>query len=61
VYVEPWGHVWIDGAFMGRAPVEARLKKGRHVVGAGRERATETRVIKIKPGEREELEFELGE
>lgn len=61
VYVEPWGHVWIDGAFMGRAPVEARLKKGRHVVGAGRERATQTRVIKVESGEREELEFELGE
>lgn len=61
VYVQPWGYVWIDGAYMGRAPVEARVRTGRHVVGAGREHATQTRVVHIGPGDRKEVEVELRE
>ncbi len=37
VVVQPWGNVWIDGVWMGRAPVKARVSKGRHVVEVGRE------------------------
>ncbi len=61
VIVQPWGNVWIDGAFMGRAPVKARLSKGRHVVKAGRELPSQTRVVRVEAGTRKELEIKLPE
>jgi len=61
VFVQPWGNVWIDGAFMGRAPVKARLSKGRHVVKVGRELPSQTRVVRVQAGARKELEIKLPE
>ncbi|NNE19891.1 MAG: protein kinase [Myxococcales bacterium] len=61
VIVQPWGNVWIDGAFMGRAPVKARLSKGRHVVKVGRELPSQTRVVRVEAGARKELEIKLPE
>ncbi len=61
VFVQPWGNVWIDGAFMGRAPVKARLYKGRHVVKVGRELPSQTRVVRVEAGARKELEIKLPE
>ncbi len=61
VIVQPWGNVWIDGAFMGRAPVKARLSKGKHVVKAGRELPSQTRVVRVEAGGRQELEIKLPE
>jgi hypothetical protein len=59
VVVQPWGEVWIDGKPWGRAPVKARLPKGRHVIKAGRELPTQTRVVEIEAGTRQEIEFSL--
>jgi serine/threonine protein kinase len=59
VFVEPWGNVWIDGVWMGRAPVKARLTKGKHVVKVGRELPSQTRVIRVETGVRKELEINL--
>lgn len=61
VVVQPWGNVWIDGTWMGRAPVKARLSKGRHIVKAGRELPSETRVVRLNAGARKELEISLAE
>lgn len=61
VIVQPWGNVWIDGAFMGRAPVKARLSKGKHVVKVGRELPSQTRVVRVEAGTRKELEIKLPE
>jgi len=61
VFVQPWGNVWIDGAFMGRAPVKARLSKGKHVVKVGRELPSQTRVVRVEAGVRKELEIKLPE
>ncbi len=61
VVVEPWGNVWIDDVWMGRAPVEARLKKGRHVVKVGRDLPTKTKVVRVEAGARKEVELELTE
>ena len=61
VFVQPWGNVWIDGAFMGRAPVKARLSKGKHVVKVGRELPSQTRVVRVEAGTRKELEIKLPE
>lgn len=61
VVVQPWGNVWIDDVWMGRAPVEARVSKGRHVVKVGRELPTETRVVRVEAGARKEVELSLTE
>ncbi len=61
VVVQPWGNVWIDGVWMGRAPVEARVSKGRHVVKVGRELPTQTRVVRVEAGARKEVELSLTE
>jgi hypothetical protein len=60
VVVEPWGNVWIDGKYLGRAPVKARLTKGRHVIEAGRELPSKRRVVRVQPGARKEIELTLG-
>jgi serine/threonine protein kinase len=59
VVVQPWGNVWIDGTWMGRAPVKARLPKGRHVIKVGRELPSQTRVVRVEAGARKEIEISL--
>jgi hypothetical protein len=61
VVVEPWGNVWIDGDYMGRAPVKARLARGRHVIEVGRELPTQKRVVRVQPGARKLIEVALGD
>jgi len=61
VVVQPWGNVWIDGLWMGRAPVEARLDKGPHVVEVGRELPSMRRVVRVEPGAHAELELNLSD
>jgi eukaryotic-like serine/threonine-protein kinase len=61
VVVQPWGNVWIDGIWMGRAPVKARVLKGRHVVKVGRELPSQTRVVRVEAGSRREIEISLPE
>ena len=60
IVVEPWGNVWIDGRYFGRAPVRARLPKGRHLIEAGREIPSQRRVVRVQPGARKEVELRLG-
>jgi hypothetical protein len=57
--VQPWGNVWIDDTWMGRAPVKARLTKGRHVIKAGRELPSQTRMVQVEAGARKEIEISL--
>ena len=59
VVVQPWGNVWIDDIWMGRAPVKARLSKGRHVIKVGRELPSETRVVRVAAGTRQDIEISL--
>jgi hypothetical protein len=61
VVVQPWGNVWIDDVWMGRAPVKARLSKGRHVVEVGRELPTQKRAVRVEAGARKEVEISLAE
>jgi hypothetical protein len=61
VVVQPWGNVWIDGTWMGRAPVKARLSKGRHVIKAGRDFPIQTRVVRVEAGTRKEIEITLAD
>jgi hypothetical protein len=59
VIVTPWGDVWIDGRYRGRAPRELSLSPGRHVVGVGHGAPAVARTIELGPGERRELELDL--
>jgi hypothetical protein len=61
VVVQPWGNVWIDGTWMGRAPVKARLSKGRHVIEVGRDLPSKKRIVRVEPGTRKEIELSLAE
>jgi len=61
IVVQPWGNVWIDGSFMGRAPVKARLPKGKHIIKVGRELPSQTRIVRVEAGARKELEIKLPE
>lgn len=61
VVVQPWGNVWIDGTWMGRAPVKARVTKGRHVVEVGRDLPSTKRVVKVEAGSRKQLEITLSD
>ena len=61
VVVQPWGNVWIDGTWMGRAPVKARLSRGRHVIEAGRDLPSKKRIVRVETGTRNEVELSLAE
>ena len=59
IVVEPWGNVWIDDKWMGRAPLERWVKPGRHVVQAGHETPMSTRTIDVSPGAKRRVEMSL--
>jgi serine/threonine protein kinase len=59
VTVVPWGDVWVDGRYMGRAPTEVSLRPGRHMVAAGTERPSARRIVQIVPGQSRRVELEL--
>lgn len=59
VVVQPWGNVWIDDRFMGRAPFSGPLTKGRHVVAVGQDRPTMSKLIEVSPGKVQQIELNL--
>ena len=61
VVVQPWGNVWVDGVWMGRAPVSARVDEGRHVVEVGRDLPAKKRAVYVERGARKSVELSLGE
>ncbi|MEM7435378.1 MAG: serine/threonine-protein kinase [Myxococcota bacterium] len=62
VSVFPWGYVWIDGKRKGRAPIkDLTLKPGKHKISAGKETPTVTKSIRLRPGQRELVQFDLSQ
>jgi len=59
VTVVPWGDVWVDGRYMGRAPTEISLRPGRHTVAAGTEGPSVSRAVQIVPGQARRVELDL--
>ncbi|MHC4996854.1 MAG: hypothetical protein ACYTGQ_17590 [Planctomycetota bacterium] len=60
VVVFPWGDVWITGKPQGAAPVKDHtLKPGRHQIGAGQGTPTETKTVRLGPGQRKTISFDL--
>ena len=61
VIVSPWGQVWIDGRFMGRAPIDTTLRAGSHRIGAGFTEPTTTRTVRLRAGSEERIELDVSE
>lgn len=59
VVVSPWGQVWVDGRFMGRAPIDAPLRAGTHRVAAGFDHPGPERTVRIRAGQTERIELEV--
>lgn len=59
VSVAPWGVVWIDGRYMGRAPVDVAVAPGSHRIEAGFERPLVSQTIRVGAGETERAFVEL--
>jgi hypothetical protein len=60
--VFPWGKVWINGKLRGGAPLKNEaLPPGRYKIGVGQESPFKTRTIRLRPGQRRTLEFDLTE
>lgn len=57
----PWGNIWLDGRRLGMGPITRRVAPGRHVVGAGRDRATTTRTVHVDAGGRIEVALRVTE
>ena len=60
VIVFPWGNVWINGKPHGSAPLKSkRLKPGRYEISVGQEGPFKTQTIRLRPGQRKTLDFDL--
>jgi serine/threonine-protein kinase len=60
VVVFPWGNVWINGKPQGAAPLKDHtLKPGRYQIGAGQATPTETKTVRLGPGQRKTISFDL--
>jgi len=60
VIVFPWGNVWIDGKLRGAAPLKNEvLKPGRHKVSVGQDAPFKSQSIRLRPGQRRTLDFDL--
>ncbi|MBW2628276.1 MAG: hypothetical protein JRE45_11695 [Deltaproteobacteria bacterium] len=60
VIVFPWGNVWINGKPHGPAPLKSeRLKPGRYKISVGQEGPFKTQTIRLRPGQRKTLDFDL--
>jgi serine/threonine-protein kinase len=60
VVVIPWGDVWIDGKPQGASPLKNKsLKPGRYKIAAGQGSASKTQTIRLRPGQRRTVQFDL--
>lgn len=57
----PWAQIWIDGRFMGRAPIDADLRPGSHRIGAGFEEPTVTRSVRVRAGGSDRIEISVDD
>ncbi len=59
--VSPWGNIWVDHRFLGRAPVSVPVTPGSHVVQAGFTSPQSRRSVRVRAHQHERVEFELSE
>ena len=62
VIVIPWGEIWINGKRQGAAPLmDKTLKPGRYRISAGQEGPAQSKTLRLRPGERKTVNFDLTE
>jgi serine/threonine protein kinase len=62
VVVIPWGNVWIDGKPEGNSPLKNKsMKPGRYKVSAGQGSPSKSQTIRLRPGQRLTVQFDLIE
>ena len=62
VIVIPWGEIWINGKRQGAAPImDKTLKPGRYRISAGQEGPSQSKTVRLRPGERKTVNFDLTE
>ena len=60
IVVMPWGNIWINGEPWGPAPLRKEpLPPGKYTVSVGRQGPTETKVVRLRPGQNRTLNFDL--
>ena len=60
VIVFPWGNVWINGKPRGAAPLKNEaMKPGRYKIAVGHDEPFESKVIRLRSGQRTTLDFDL--
>ncbi len=59
VVASPWGDVWIDHRFYGRAPVDVALPPGSHAVEAGFTEPQSRRNVRLREGQDLRITFDL--
>ncbi len=60
VIVFPFGDIWIDGKPQGVAPMKDRaLKPGTYEISAGQGAPTKSKTVRLRPGQRERIVFDL--
>jgi serine/threonine protein kinase len=60
VIVVPWGDVWIDRKPAGASPLKNKqVKPGSHEISVGQGRPSKTRVVRLRPGQRKTVSFDL--
>jgi hypothetical protein len=60
VIVVPWGDIWINGKRWGPAPmVNEKLKPGQYRISAGQGGPSQTRSVRLQPGDHKTIDFDL--
>jgi serine/threonine protein kinase len=60
VIVVPWGDIWINGKRWGPAPmVNEKLKPGQYRISAGQGGPSQTRRVRLQPGDHKTIDFDL--
>ena len=60
IVVFPWGNVWVNGERLGAAPIRNKtMKPGRYTIGVGENGPSKSRTVRLKPGDRRTVRFDL--
>lgn len=61
ISVFPWGNIWINGQPWGPAPLRGeQVPPGTYKISVGQSGPSQTRVVRLKAGQRKTVEFDLG-
>jgi len=62
IIATPWGHIWLDGRYMGRDRASVRVRAGSHTVGVGTDREagpTQRQRVRAVAGKSQDVSIRL--